>query len=82
MKRVFGILVVASLAVSTLTTLAFAQHPVAETRIMVQQERIFQGPEGGPPPLPPPGANFVFVASESFEGKIVKGAPYSAESVT
>jgi hypothetical protein len=82
MKRVFGILVVASVAVSTLTTLALAQQPVAETRIMIQQARVFQGPEGGPPPLPPPGANFVFVASESFDGKIVKGAPYSAESVT
>jgi hypothetical protein len=82
MTRVLGILVVASVAVSTLTTLAFAQHPAGETRIMVQGSRIFQGPEGGPPPLPPPGANFVFVASESFDGKIVKGAPYSAESVT
>jgi hypothetical protein len=81
MKRVLGILVVASVAVSTLTTLAFAQHPAAETRIMVQQTRVFQGPEG-PPPLPPPGNNFVFVASESFDGKVVKGAPYSAESVT
>ena len=50
MKRVFGIMVVASVAVSTLTTLAFAQHP-AETRVMVQQMRI-QGPEG-PPPMPP-----------------------------
>ena len=81
MKRVLGILVVASVAVSTLTTLAFAQHPVAETRVMVQQSRIFQGPEGGPA-LPPPGANFVFMASESWDGKVVKGAPYSAESVT
>ena len=78
MKRVFGIMVVASVAVSTLTTLAFAQHP-AETRVMVQQMRI-QGPEG-PPPMPP-GNNFVFVSSESFDGKVVKGAPYSAEAVT
>ena len=77
MKRVFGIMVVASLAVSTLTTLAFAQHP-AETRIMVQQARIFQGPEG-PPPMPP-GNNFVFVASESFDGKVVKGAPVFGRS--
>jgi hypothetical protein len=81
MKRVLGIMVVASVAVSTLTTLAFAQHPVAETRVMWQQARVFQGPEGVPP-MPPPGANFVFMASESFDGKIVKGAPYSAEAVT
>jgi hypothetical protein len=81
MKRVLGITVVASLAVSALTTLAFAQQPAAETRVMIQQARIFQGPEG-PPPMPPPGNNFVFVASESFDGKVVKGAPYSAEAVT
>lgn len=81
MKRVLGILVVASLAVSALTTLAFAQHPVPETRVMIQQSRVFQGPDGAPP-LPPPGNNFVFMASESFDGKVVKGAPYSAEAVT
>jgi hypothetical protein len=74
-------MVVASVAVSTLTTLAFAQHPVAETRVMIQQGVPFQGPEGAPP-LPPPGANFVFMASESFDGKVVKGAPYSGEAVT
>lgn len=81
MKRVLGIMVVASVAVSTLTTLAFAQHPAPETRVMIEQSRIFQGPEGGPP-FPPPGANVVFMASESFDGKVVKGAPYSAEAVT
>jgi hypothetical protein len=80
MKRVLGILVVASLSVSTLATIAFAQHPVPEARVMVQQARIFQGPEGAP--LPPPGADFVFMASESFGGKVIKGAPYSAEAVT
>jgi len=80
MKRVLGILVVASLAVAALTTLAFAQHPAGEPRIIMQQ-RVFQGPEGAPP-LPPPGNNFVFMASESFDGKVVKGAPYSAEAVT
>ena len=80
MKRVLGILVVASIAVSTLTTLAFAQHPISEARV-IQQVRVLQGPEGAPP-LPPPGNNFVFMASESYDGKVVKGAPYSAEAVT
>ena len=80
MKRVLGIMVVASVAVSTLTTLAFAQHPAGETRVMIQQNRIFQGPEGAPPP--PPGANVMFMASESWDGKVVKCAPYSAEAVT
>jgi hypothetical protein len=80
MKRVLGILVVACVAVSTLTALAFAQHPILEPRV-IQQVRVLQGP-GGAPPLPPPGANFVFMSSESWDGKIVKGAPYSAEAVT
>ena len=29
-----------------------------------------------------PDGNFLFVAAEGFEGKVVKGAPYSAEAVT
>lgn len=31
---------------------------------------------------PPPDGNFLFMASESFGGRVVKGAPYSAEAVT
>lgn len=77
MKRIFA----ATLFSLGLVTVVFAQQapPVAEGVLIKQQ--IVQGPEGGPPP-PPPGANFVFMASESFGGKIVKGAPYSAEAVT
>jgi len=50
----------------------------------VDHEMVFegavQGPEGG---MPPPGDTFFFVASEmSFDGKLTKGAPYSAQSVT
>src|SRR5262245_15000741 len=57
---------------------AFAQ---TQQGLVIQQTRVVQqGPQGGPPP-PPPG-DFVFIASESFGGKVVKGAPYSAESVT
>ena len=48
-----------------------------------QQTRVApQGPPGAPLPPPPPDGNFLFIASESFEGKLVKGAPYSAEAVT
>jgi hypothetical protein len=76
MKRITGLLVV----LFVLTTAAFAQQPqpVPEGNVMIKQ-RVFQGPEGAPPPL---DRNFVFVASESFSGKVVKGAPYSAEAVT
>ena len=75
MKRVSGLLAAAmSLAFATA---AFAQQPAEG--IFLKQQRIIQGPEGAPPP---PDANILFVATESFGGKTVKGAPYSAESVT
>ena len=79
MKRLAGILAAAVLL--SLTSIAFAQHvqPAPEGTLVIRQQ-VFQGPEGAPPP--PPGADFVFMASESFGGKIVKGAPYSAEAVT
>jgi hypothetical protein len=65
----------------SLASAAFAQQPsLPPEGTLVIKQRVFQGPEGGPPP--PPGADFVFVASESFGGKTVKGAPYSAEAVT
>lgn len=77
MKRLFGLLATAALLSLALATTASAQQPTAEGLIIKQ--RIFQGPEGAPPP---PDANFVFMASESFGGKTVKGAPYSADAVT
>lgn len=78
MKRLSVLLAVATLL--SFTSVAFAQQPAPEGTIVVRQARVFQGPEGAPPP--PPDANFVFLASESFGGKTVKGAPYSAEAVT
>jgi hypothetical protein len=77
MKRITGFLVAATVLV--LATSSFAQQPPPEG-VMVLKHRVFQGPEGASPP--PPDANFVFLASESFGGKVVKGAPYSAEAVT
>ena len=76
MKRISGLLFGAALLFA-FASIAFAQQPAGG--IVVRQERIVQGPEGGPPP--PPDANVVFFASE-IGGKVVKGAPYSAESVT
>src|SRR5829696_88898 len=78
MKRLYGILAVATL--SSLASVAFAQQAPPPDGTLVIKQRVFQGPEGGPPL--PPGADFIFVASESFSGKTVKGAPYSAEAVT
>lgn len=85
MKRVLGILVTAALSVSGFTSVVFAQQPqqpatAPEGGIVLRQERIFQTPDG--PPMPGPHGDFVFIASEGFGGKVVKNAPYSAESVT
>lgn len=78
MKRISGVLV-ATLVSLAFASVALAQQSAPEGNVIIRQ-RLMQGPEGGPPP--PPDANFVFIASESFGGKVVKGAPYSAESVT
>ncbi len=76
MKKVF-----ASMAVwMMVASVAVAQTPQG---FVWQQTRVIQqGPPGAPLPPPPPDGNFLFIASESFEGKVVKGAPYSAEAVT
>ena len=77
MKRTSGLLFGAALLSLAFASVVFAQQP--EGGIVIKQERIMQGPEGGPPP---PDANMVFFATESFGGKTVKNAPYSAEAVT
>ena len=78
MKRTYGLLFGAALLSIAFANVAFAQQP--GEAVVIRQHRIVQGPEGGPPP--PPDANVVFFATESFGGKVVKGAPYSAEAVT
>ena len=75
MKRATGVL--AAITLLSLATVTFAQQPAPEG-FVIKQQRVFQGPEGAPPPP----SDFVFIATESFGGKVVKGAPYSAESVT
>ena len=51
----------------------------AQVEVFVQQN----GPESLPPKIEMGGDNFVFYATEmSFGGKVVKGAPYSAQAVT
>jgi hypothetical protein len=77
MKTVFAIL-----AVLVVASVAFAQAPQGTTEgVVIKHSRLAQGPEGMPPP-PPPNGDFVFIATESFGGKVVKGAPYSGEAVT
>lgn len=76
MKRVFATLAVWMMVGSV------ALGQTAQGFVWQQTRVAPQGP--GAPPLPPPpvDGNFLFIASESFEGKVVKGAPYSAEAVT
>lgn len=82
MRRVLGFLVAASVCASAVASVAFAQQPAPQERaIVLSQQRIFQGPDGPPLP-PPPGADFVWIATENFGGKVIKGSPYSAEAVT
>lgn len=67
-----------ALALTFMSAIAFGQ----EKQVVVQRDRVFQGP-GGPDGPPPPDHTFVFVSSEmNFDGKLVKGAPYSAQAVT
>jgi len=80
MKRITGLLASATLLAFTATAFAQQPQPQPVPESVIIKQRVMQGPEGGPPP--PPDANFVFIASESFGGKVVKGAPYSAEAVT
>ena len=80
MKRVLRILKVVAVSIFAFTSVCLAQQgAVPEAGIVVRQERIMQGPEGG---VPSPERDFVFIASENFGGKVVKSAPYSADSVT
>lgn len=47
-------------------------------RAAVERDVIIQGPIGPPPP-----GDFIFISNEmGFDGKRVKGAPYSAQAVT
>jgi hypothetical protein len=78
-----GLAVVVSLSVISAQERQPAPERVIQERAMIdkiEHERMMQ--EHPHPPMPP-GGDFVFFASEmSFGGKLVKGAPYSAEAIT
>lgn len=80
--RVFGgLLLITALLISSLS--AFAQQkPATEQRaVVVSQQRVIQGPDDPQHPLPPD--TVFFVGTEmNFDGKLVKGAPYSAQAIT
>jgi hypothetical protein len=85
------------LAVLSLTGSAFAQEaplppkkPAPESGDVIVYERELIGPQHGPgirtpapPGLPMGDDTLVFLSSEmSFGGKVVKGAPYTAQAIT
>jgi TonB family protein len=75
----FGILIVL-VGISAISSVAQDKQP-APDREFIEGGIVMQGPEGLPGP-PPPG-DFIFLAAEmSAGGKLVKGAPYSAQAVT
>jgi len=84
MKRILAILAAVIVPVMTAVTVAsFAQQPqpAPQGNVLVKQRVVHTNQDGVP--TPPPDKDFVFVASEvSFGGKVVKGAPYSAQAVT
>lgn len=83
MKNRFGLFCGISLSVLvSLGAVSAQDKQPAPERIMIEKiehEGILQG---HPHPIPQ-GGDFVFFASEmSFDGKLVKGSPYSAEAIT
>ncbi|HKB68661.1 MAG TPA: energy transducer TonB [Pyrinomonadaceae bacterium] len=79
LKILTSLLLSTLVPLSTISIYAQNKQPMPE-RQMIQRERM-PGPDD--PHTPPPGDNFIFVASEmNSDGKVVKGAPYSAQAVT
>jgi TonB family protein len=85
MKKEFGSIgALALVLIAVIGFSTFAQQRQPADRVFVEGERIMQGPEQVLlPPGPPAPGDFVFLATEmSFGGKLVRGAPYSAQAVT
>ena len=82
MKRVLAVRAAVTLALFAAASVGIvAQQPQPGTPGVVMKQRVFQTPDGGPPSLP--GGDIFFMDQEiNFGGKIVKGAPYSAQAVT
>jgi hypothetical protein len=82
MKRVVTVRTAVMAAVfGTASVAIVAQQPQPSTQGVVMKQRVFQTPDGVPPPIP--GGDIFFMDQEiNFGGKVVKGAPYSAQAVT
>lgn len=77
-----GVLCAAFVFTSSAPIFSQQKQPASDVVIM-QREKVVQGPVGTAPVPPPSEDAFYFVSSEmGFDGKLVKGAPYSAQAVT
>lgn len=94
MKKYFALIV--AVALSALFILSTTQSSAQQKREAAPDPgvriEVEQGPNAGPtpstpatpalPPIPPPG-DFLFLSTEmAFGGKLVKGAPYSAQAIS
>jgi hypothetical protein len=79
--KLFICMLLGSLVLASMASIkAQRNQRVPDRQVIIERERI-PGPDG--PPGPPPDDNFMFIASEmNFDGKLVKGSPYSAQAVT
>ena len=84
MKRQLQLLAVLSAMVLIGSSSIFGQQKAtAERNVVVTRERTMQPGDGLQEPGAPGEKTITFIASEmSFDGKLVKGAPYSAQGVT
>lgn len=78
--RFFNVLVLAIVVFGAISASAQERTP-APDKAAIERDVILQGPLA---PRPPPGpGDFVFISSEmGYHGKLVKGAPYSAQALT
>jgi hypothetical protein len=89
-RKLIVLTVAAALLLNAVGVAAQEQgRKVVVAPLAVEDDELFiaQGPGAPVPPLPPSvevrGDNVMFMATEmSFSGKLVKGAPYSAQAVT
>lgn len=78
--RMFTSLLISTLVVSGTISIYGQNKQPAPERQMIQREKV---PGSDYANTPPPSDNLIFVAREmNSDGKVVKGAPYSAQAVT
>ena len=82
-QRIVGSLLVTALVLASAIVIFSQQKEPAEGAAVFQREKTIPGAQEPPPVQRRGDDTFYYVSSEmSFDGKLVKGAPYSAQAVT